>query len=482
MNGGAAVDLCAAPDNRGGTWSEDDTIIFAPTRTTLERVSSAGGASAPFGTPGERATSRRWPQALPGGKAVLYSERYASAMFDGANLVVSDLAGGPPKVVVQGGYYGRYLPSGHLVYVQQGTLFAVPFDLTRLQTVGRAVPALDGLVANPATGGAQFAFSAEGTLVYLPGKAFTGDRPIDWLTREGKPLPLRREVSDWRQPRFSPDGQKLALAIFDGKQSDIWVYEWAGDTLTQLTFDPAAENDPVWTPDGRRIVFSSDRASPGVPNLYCSSADGSGALTRLTDADQTENPGSWHPSGRFFVFSAGRAATGLDLLILPMDGDAVRGWSPGKPTEFLSTRASERDPMFSPDGRWIAYTSNESSQGDVYVRAFPGPGGPWRISTAGGRYPRWSAAANELLFLDATTVMVASYSTAGGSFQAGKPRQWTPATVLATGASPYDLHPDGTRIATTAAPEEGGGRKRDQVVFIEHFFDHLRKIVPVATP
>ncbi len=481
VDGGASVDLCAAPDNRGGTWSEDDTIIFAPTRTTLERVSSAGGASAPFGTPSDRATSQRWPQALPGGQAVLYSERYTSAIFDSANLVVSDLAGGPPKVVVKGGYYGRYLPSGHLIYMQQGTLFAVPFDLTRLETAGRAVPALDNLVANPATGGAQFAFSSEGTLVYLPGKAFIGDRPIDWLTRDGKPVVLREAVSDWRNPRFSPDGRKLALVISDGKQTDIWVYQWAGDTLTQLTFDPAVENLPVWTPDGRRIVFSSDRASPGVPNLYSSSADGSGAVTRLTDTDETQNPGSWHQSGRFFVFSAGRAATGLDLLILPMDGDAARGWSPGKPTEFLSTSASEREPMFSPDGRWIAYTSNESGQDEVYVRPFPGSGGPWRISTEGGAYSRWSAAANELLFLDGTIVMAASYSTSGGSFHAGKSQQWTPTAVVATGASPYDLYPDGKRIATTAAADEGG-RKRDQLVFILNFFDHLRRIAPVAKP
>lgn len=355
----------------------------------------------------------------------------------------------------------------------------MPFDLTRLETVGRAVPALDGLVANPATGGAQFAFSSEGTLVYLPGKASTGDRRIDWLTRDGKSLVLRAAVSDWRDPRFSPDGRKLALAISDGKQSDVWIYQLAGDTLTQLTFDPAAESAPVWTPDGRRIVFASDRARPGVPNLYWAGVDGGGAVGRLTDTDETHNPGSWDPSGRFFVLSAGRAGTGLDLLILPMEGDAARGWSPGTPTNCLSTSASERDPMFSPDGRWIAYTSNESGQDDVYVRSFPGPGGPWRISTAGGSYPRWSAAANELLFLDGTTVMVAPYSTAGGSFQAGKSERWTPTTVLALGSSPYDLHPDGKRIATRAA-EDTGGLKRDQLVFITNFFDHLRRIAPVA--
>ena len=219
--GGAPVELCNAPDNRGGTWSDDDTIIFAPTRTTLERVSSAGGTPTPFGTVGEGASSRYWPQALPGGKGVLYTERFQSASFDGANLVVADLAGGAPEVVVRGGYYARYLPSGHLIYMQQGTLFAIAFDLTRLETVGRAVPALDGVTANATSGGAQVAFSSDGTLVYRPGKAFSGARPIDWMTREGMPSVLRAIASDWRSPRFSPDGQKLALTISDGKQTDL---------------------------------------------------------------------------------------------------------------------------------------------------------------------------------------------------------------------------------------------------------------------
>jgi serine/threonine protein kinase/Tol biopolymer transport system component len=479
--GGAPVTLSAAPDNRGGTWAEDDTIIFAPSRTTLERVSSAGGASVPFGTVGERVSAQRWPQALPGGHTVLYSERYETSGFDSANVVVAPVMGGPAKVVVEGGYYGRYLPSGHLIYVQQGSLFAVPFDLAKLETVGRAVPALDNFVANPATGGAQYAFSLDGSFVYLPGKAFTGERRIDWMSRDGKPTVLRAALSDWRQPRFSPDGQKLAIAISDGTQNDIWIYQWAGDTLTQLTFDPADDGEPVWTADSRRIVFASDRARRGIPNLYSANADGSGAVSRLTDTAETQNSASSHPSGGFFAFSAGRPATGLDLMILPMNGDAVHGWSPGTPTEFLSTAAMERDPMFSPDGRWIAYTSNESGQDDIYVRPFQGPGGPWRISTQGGQYPRWSSAANELLFLDGLKVMSVSYSTPDGSFQPGKPQSWTTTTLVGTGASPYDLHPDGKRIATTAAVEEGV-QKRDHLVFILDFFDYLRRIAPVAKP
>ena len=239
--GGAAVTLCAAPANRGGTWAGDDTILFTPSsapNTTLLRVSAAGGTPAVFGALSPGATTQRWPQALPGGQAVLLTEHSATTNWDAANLVVAPLSGGAPKVVVRGGYYGRYVPSGHLIYLQQGTLFAVRFDLTRLKTVGPAVSALEGVAGSPVAGSAQLAVSSEGTLVSIPGTATTAARPIDWLTRDGTTAVLRAAKTDWANPRFSPEG----------KQMDLWVYEWARDTLTQLTFDRADDRYPVWTP------------------------------------------------------------------------------------------------------------------------------------------------------------------------------------------------------------------------------------------
>jgi WD40-like Beta Propeller Repeat len=166
---------------------------------------------------------------------------------------------GIKKIVVRGGHYGRYVPSGHLIYMQNGTLFAVPFDLDRLETMGQAVPVLEGVIASSITGGAQLAFSSEGTLVYVSGGGAAAG-PIDWMTREGKTLVLRAAKANWANPRFSPDGRKLALEIDDGQQRDIWVYDWARDRLTQLTVDSSQDSFPVWTPDGRRIVYSSDRA------------------------------------------------------------------------------------------------------------------------------------------------------------------------------------------------------------------------------
>ncbi len=368
--------------------------------------------------------------------------------------------------------------------MQEGALFAVPFDLSRLETTGPAVPALDGIAADPGNGLAKLALSSEGTLVHVPGEAAATTYPIDWMTRDGKATTLRAAKANWRNPRFSPDGQKLALEISDGKQNDVWVYEWARDTLTQLTFDPGQDGDPVWTPDGRRIVFSSDRAKPGIRNLYWANADGTGEVTRLTDSPEGQVARSWYPSGRHLAFTAYRADTTSDLMVLPMEGDPVRGLSPGKPSAFLSTPANEVQPMFSPDGRWIAYTSNEAgSRNDIYVRPFPGPGGKWRISTGGGVFPHWSATAHELLFVSQGKVMAAPYAVAGDSFRAEKPQIWSPADFRSLGASyPYDIHPDGKRLAIVAAADEAGVAVQDHVVFFFGFGDYLKKIAPVTKP
>ncbi len=512
VTGGAAVPLCDAPNGRGGTWAEDDTIIFSPNSTQpikLLRVSASGGTPAVFGTFGEGAITQRWPQALPGGKAVLYTEHNSGSAFDGANIVVAPLAGlsaeasakagGSPKIVVRGGYYGRYVSSGsvlstgglgspkrdereggHLLYMQQGTLFAMPFDLDRLEPVGQAVPALEGLAASPGIGSAQLAFSADGTLVFVPGVAQAAINQIDWMTRDGKTSALRSAKSSWSNPKFSPNGQQIALEIYDGKQRDIWVYDWARDTMTQLTFDAADDRYPVWTPDGKRIAFASDRAKKGALNLYWVNGDGTGEPTRLTDSPNGQIPTSWHPTGKFLAFFENRSTTGQDLMMLPMDGDATRGWTPGKPTVFLATPATEVIPAFSPDGRWVAYQSNEGGTAEIYVRPFPGPGGLWKVSNGGAGWPLWSATARELLFLNPNQfkVMYAPYTVVGDSFRADKPQVWSPTgyrSVGGGGFGPYALHPDGKRLALAAA-DQTAQVVQDRVVIIEHFFEYLRKI------
>ncbi len=236
--GGSPVNLTDAESGRGGTWSDDDTIIFSPIsgpNNTLLRVPGNGGKPAVFGTLSQGMTTQRWPQALPGGQAVLYTEHSNTASFDGANIVVAPIpalpaeasakAGdasvkaGQSKVIVNGAYYGRYVPSGlaspkrgereggHLLYIQQGTLFAAPFDPVRLEVIGTAVPAIEGLMSSTSSGGAQVAFSLDGTLAYVPGAAASTEMPLDWMTRDGKSSVLRAKKFEWANPRFSPDGQ-----------------------------------------------------------------------------------------------------------------------------------------------------------------------------------------------------------------------------------------------------------------------------------
>ena len=482
VTGGAAVTLCDAPSGRGGTWAEDGTIVFTPDNTAqvrLLRVPSGGGTPQPLTTLAQGETTQRWPQVLPGGKAVLYSGSATQTAWEDGNIVVQPLPAGERKVVQRGGYYGRYLPSGHLVYLHDGTLFAAPFDLARLEVIGQAVPVLEGVTASPTiTGGAQFAVSANGTLVYLTGQNVSTDAPIVWMDRAGKTTPLRAMAANWSNPHFSPDGLRLAVDILD-KQLDVWVYEWARDTLSRLTFDPAADAKPVWTPDGRRIVFASARNNAG--NLYWQRADGTGDVQRLTESKNLQYPASWHPSGKFLAFGEISPGTGFDLMILPMDGDEALGWKPGKPTVFLNSPFVEQEPMFSPDGRWLAYQSNESGRLEVYVRPFPGPGGKWQVSTVGGGAPTWSRTRHELFYQTPDNrIMVAPYAVEGDSFRADKPKLWSEGRFLTRPRQrSFDLHPDGERFALAAAPEAQSSARQDKVVFIFNFFDELRRLAPV---
>jgi serine/threonine-protein kinase len=494
VTGGAAVTLCDAPNGRGGAWGEDGTIVFAPDSTAgvrLLRVSSAGGTPAPLTSVAEGESTQRWPQVLPGGKAVLFTGGPAGA-YETANIVVQPLPSGARKVVQRGGYHGRYLSSGlgsperaervggHLVYIHDGTLFAAPFDLDRLEVTGQPVPALEGVTSNSASGSAQFAVSATGTLVYLPGRS-TGGVPIHWMAHEGKTTVLRATVANWFSPQFAPDGRRLALQINDG-QNDVWVFEWARDTLTRLTFDPADDRKPVWTPEGRRIAFASARADKSTLNLYWQRADGTGDAQRLTESKNLQVPASWHPGGKFLAFEEVNPQTGYDLMILPMEGDEASGWKPGKATVFLNSAFAEREPMFSPDGRWLAYWSNETGRSEVYVRPFPGPGGKWQISTDGGTYPTWSRTKHELFYgTQSAQIMVAAFTVEGDSFRAEKPRLWSDGRFIVRAVNrSFDLHPDGERFALAAAAQMPGGAKLDHLTFIFNFFDELRRIAPAA--
>jgi serine/threonine-protein kinase len=486
VGGGPAVTLCDVQAPRGGFWADDDTIIFAVVvGAGLSRVPAAGGAPQPLTTLDQSSgeITHRWPQVLPGGQAVLFTAHNSGSNFDEANLVVQSLDTGQRKIVHRGGYYGRYLPSGHLVYMREGTLFAAPFDLERLEITRQPAPALERVTSNSNTAGAQFTFSRTGTLAYLPGETSAQRVTIQWMDRDGKTQPLRSTPGNYLSPRFSPDGQRLALEIDEGTQQDVWVYEWQRDRMVRLTFDAGEERNPVWTPDGGRITFSSRETVGGLPNLYWKRADGIGDVQRLTQSKNSQQPGAWHPSGKFLVFEERDPQTGPDILILPMEGDEKSGWKPGTPAKFVNDKSAERDPAFSPDGRWVAYTSNQNGRSDVFVRPFPGPGGKWQISTEGGQHPAWSPNGKELFFRSADRrIMVAGYTAAGDSFTAGTPRLWSEGTNIVVRGTlrTFDLHPDGKRFAVLKAPAAQDDTKQDKIVFIFNFFDELRRIAPLG--
>ena len=487
LSGGAPVTICDTPDAKGGWWAADGSIVYAPffagmDRVGLLRVSSNGGMPTPVTSLAEGEVAHGWPQVLPGGNALLFTGHTSRMNWDDATLVVQPLPSGERKIVQRGGSYGRYLASGHVVYLHDAKIFAVPFDLERLEVTGAPFLALDGVGSNPNGGSAQFAASETGTFVYLNrpiGSAPMGGAPIQWLDRAGRRTPLRATSTNWGNPQFSPDGTRLAVEINDGKQLAVWVYEWEHDRASQLTLNPAQNQKPVWTPDGRRIVFWSNRDVQ--QNLYWQRADGTGDAQRLTNSQYPQSAASWHPGGKILAFQETRPQTGADLMCVAIEGDELTGWKPGTPTSFLSTAALEREPMFSPDGKWLAYQANDTGRFEIYVRPFPGPGGTWLISTAGGITPTWSRTRRELLYRSPENqLMVAAYTASGDSFRAEKPRLWAEGYIgPQTGQRSFDLHPDGERVAV--APELGSfDRPQDRLVFILNFFDELRRMAATA--
>ncbi|MDA2925579.1 hypothetical protein MYX65_13185, partial [Acidobacteria bacterium AH-259-L09] len=269
VSGGAPLTLCDSADNRGGSWSPDDIIIFAPSTTTgLWQVPAAGGTPEEITLLNKEKgeTSHRWPQFLPDGKSVLFTARI-SPSFDEANIELLVLETGERKVLHQGGSYARYVPSGHLVFVREGTLFGVPFDLDRLEVAGLPAPILEGVVSNSLYGAAQFAFSLNGTFVYLSGAQANPQYSMVWVDRQGAVTPFLEEPRTYSSPALSPDGGRLALQINTGTNVDVWVSETERGTMTRLTFDSAPDLIPIWSPDGQRVAFSSSRDG-GQFNLF----------------------------------------------------------------------------------------------------------------------------------------------------------------------------------------------------------------------
>ena len=307
-------------------------------------------------------------------------------------------------------------------------------------------------------------------MLYLAGKAGLG-APISWWRRDGAVAPMRTTPVNWFALRFSPDGRRLAMNVA-GVRTGIWIYDHEQDTAAPLPDSGPRDTGPIWTPDGRRIAFASSSGGRAATNIYWQAIDGSGAAERLTNSPHAQIPGSWHPDGRTLAFQEQVAPGNFDLMLLPLGGE---------PAVFLSTPASETDPAFSPDGRWVAYVSNESGRSDVYVRPFHGSG-KWRISTDGGTHPTWSRTKHELFYgTDDGQIMSVPTAVDGDAFRAGKPRPWAAGRFAPRVSRMFDLHPDGERFAIAPAQDLAppGG---DRLTLILNVLDELRRVAPAGKP
>ena len=476
VGGGAPLVVCKVTRSRGATWLADDTIVFTPDPASgLFRVPATGGEPQPLTTLDEKRgeVTHRWPQALPGGKQVLFTSHVGKPNFDTASLEVVSVATGERKVVYQGGSYGRYATTGHLLFVNRGTLFAIPFDLDSLETRGAPVPVLQKVATSPSEGGAQYDFSATGRLVYGSETAEAVVYPIVWVDRDGRSSPLLEEPGIYTNPRLSPDGTRLSLTVLREGNWDIWVYDLGRGVSTRLTFDEGVESEQIWSPDGQQLIFSSDREGPDA--LYRKRADGSGESERLTQPRFAQWASSWSPDGRYVSFV--ESQTQYDLGSLDLESRETK--------PFLNTEFGEGFSDISPDGRFLAYASNESGKYQVYVRPFPAGDGKWQVSDGPGTSPRWRADGRELFWRNDAGIVAAAVEIDGPTFRAGKPQQLFSGRFLgglggvgATGLTfaDYDVMPDGKRFVMFPDAESGTRGDHQHLTLVTRWFDQLKPI------
>ena len=400
LEGGVTQDLGRIESWAGGSWGPGDTIVFSQSpRGPLYHVSATGGAPEPLTTvDGEQGEQGHiWPHILPGGRALLFSIRMKGDP-DRSPLAVQSLETNERQIVHEDGLYAHYVPTGHVVFLKSGSLMALPFDLERLEATGPPVPVIDGIQLTSTAGAAPFVLSDTGLLAYIA----EADEHKDILlrvNRNGTTEPLSDELDSLAAPRLSPDGTRLAITISSSGRSDVWIRDLDRGTQTRLTFE-GNNTSAVWSPDGTRLVFASDRA--GTFNLFVKNAEGTGGAEQLTESEYPQFPTSWTPDGNAVVFMQPQPTKRYDLYLLPMEGDR-------KPQPLLDTTFTERLGVVSPDGNWLAYVSNESGPG-VYLRAFPGPGPKWRISAEGGSQPQWSPNGRELFYRQDGKMMVVPFS------------------------------------------------------------------------
>ena len=473
LGGGAPQTLAPVTSGGGATWNADGVIVFAPiTRSTLMRVSAAGGAVAAVTTFGPGQVAHLAPQFLPDGRRFLFT---ALGAPDATGIYLGTLDGSAPIRLTPTDSAGMYLPEGAggagpfrgggwLLWVRAGTLVAQRLDVAKGELTGEPVTVADGVGVAPLGGSSSrslVSVAATGLMAYRP--ATSGQRRLIWLDRSGT---ARGTVGDphatLSNPNVSSDGRRVAVSRTVQGNIDLWLLD--DGRTSRFTFDPAPDTDPVWSPDGARIVFRSNRT--GADDLYQKLASGAGVEERLVASNQVKTPESWSADGRFLLYRSIDPQTSLDLWVVPMVGNRT-------PSVFLKTPFREGYGAFSPDGRWVAYESNELGQNEIFVRPFVPPaaagtpptlaGGQWQVSTAGGIYPRWRPDGKELYYLNpAGAMMAVPITVTGATLAPGAPMVLFPTRIVGGGEDAaqgrqYDVASDGrflinTELDTIAAP------------------------------
>jgi Tol biopolymer transport system component len=440
--GGPAQTLCDAPNGSDASWSPAGVILFdGRTTDPLLRVPAAGGVAKPEVAldPKKGRTGAGWPEFLPDGRHFLYVGQFQPS--GEPTLFVRALDTDEEQPLLKTASRVQYAPPGYLLYVREETLVAQPFNARSRKTAGESVPVAEGL-GTDAVGLAHFSASADGTLAYRAGD--TRSRQLLWVDRKGKELETVGPSGEYGDVWPSPDGRRL---VFDMPESgsgkaDLWVRDLARGVTSRFTFDAGADDTPVWSPDGRTIVFTSDRKGRG--DLYRKNASGTGEEEVLLATDEEKYACDWSRDGRFIVFMSRSADTGWDIWALPMEGGE-------KPFPVVKTRFRELTPVLSPNGHYVAYVSNESGRNEVYVQEFPELRSKWQVSTAGGMDPHWRSDGRELFYRAPDSRLMSVPVEVGSTFSAGAPVTLFQARLQpAILRSHYRPSPDGQRFLTLA--------------------------------
>jgi serine/threonine protein kinase/Tol biopolymer transport system component len=470
VNGGAALTLGEAPISHGAAWSSRGVIAFTSgANSSIQQLLDSGGSPQPLTRFEKGESTHGWPEFLPSGKAVLFATGPSALTYRNAHVAVQSVTTGQRRNLIQVGTNPHFAISGHLVYAQDGNLMAVGFDPERLAATGEAVPVLEGVLQSAVAGAAQYSLSTTGSLVYVSGGVKSAQSQLVWVNRNGTEQPLAAPAHPYSMPRVSPDGRRVAVALQD-QDSQTWLYDFSRKTLTKFTFEGSVNISPVWTPDGKRLAFNSDKG--GAANIFWQLADGSGGLERLTTSEYLQAPTSWSGDGQLLAFHEINPDTQRDIWVLRM--------SDRKSQPFLRTPFDEAGPQFSRDGRWLAYISNESGRYEIYVQAYPGPGGKYQISTEGGTEPLWNPNGRELFYRSGDKMMAVDIATQP-SFTAGAPRMLfeRPYEPAPFPIANYDVSQDGQRFLMLKSVEQSEAAPT-QINVVLNWFEELKQKVPTG--